>query len=101
MRGDEAERARLLETETGIVGRNALDHDDRLACVFGAAERVPDHLDANHLCDHGLVRVALGTDDDNLGHARATGYELDRFDRETHDGSVVMGRWRRLDGNAS
>src|SRR5437763_12719463 len=50
MRGDEAERARLLEAEARIVGGNALDHDDRLACVFGAAERVPDqpcpHTDA-------------------------------------------------------
>ena len=22
----------------------------------------------DHLCDHGMVRVALGTDDDSLGH---------------------------------
>ena len=42
MRGDEAERARLLEAEARIVGGNALDHDGRLACFFGTAERVPD-----------------------------------------------------------
>ncbi len=50
MRGDEAERARLLEAEARIVRGNALDHDGRLACFFGAAERVPDqpcpHTDA-------------------------------------------------------
>ena len=50
MRGDEAERARLLEAEAGIVRGDALDHDGRLACFFGAAERVPDqpcpHTDA-------------------------------------------------------
>jgi hypothetical protein len=142
MRGDEAERARPLEAEARIVRGNALDHDGRLACFFGAAERVPDqpcpHTDAlavrpnrhrreiedprtgsafdadpaqhhvsNHtggvlgdqrqlrnelprrpnalderrdlggvsdecradnLCDHGMVRVALGTDDDALAH---------------------------------
>src|SRR5437762_9719524 len=42
MRGDEAERARPLEAEARIVRGNALDHDGRLACCFGAAERVPD-----------------------------------------------------------
>src|SRR5262249_45150305 len=50
MRGDEAERARPLEAEAGIVRGNALDHDGRLARFFGAAERVPDqscpHTDA-------------------------------------------------------
>ena len=50
MRGDEAERARLLEAEARIVRADALDHDGRLACFFGAAERVPDqpgpHTDA-------------------------------------------------------
>ena len=40
LRGDEAERARLLEAEARIVGGNALDHDGRLACFCGAAERV-------------------------------------------------------------
>src|SRR3954468_14393395 len=50
MRGDEAERARLLEAEARIVRRHALDHESRLAFFFGAAERVPDqpcpHADA-------------------------------------------------------
>jgi glutamate synthase domain-containing protein 3 len=36
MRGDEAERACLLEAESRIVGGNALDQDGRLACFFGA-----------------------------------------------------------------
>jgi hypothetical protein len=42
MRGDEAERARLLEAEARVVRGNAFGHDGRLACFFGAAERVPD-----------------------------------------------------------
>jgi hypothetical protein len=50
MRGDEAERARVLEAEARLVRGNAFDHDGRLACFFGAAERVPDqpcpHADA-------------------------------------------------------
>ena len=29
---------------------------------------VSDECRADHLCDHGMVRVALGTDDDALGH---------------------------------
>ena len=42
MRGDEAERTRLLVAEARKVRGNALDHDGRLACFFGAAERVAD-----------------------------------------------------------
>src|SRR5438093_11236193 len=42
MRGDEAERACLLEAEASVVRGKALDYDGRLACFFGAAERVPD-----------------------------------------------------------
>lgn len=144
MGGDGAERTRVLEAEARIVRGNALDHDGRLACFFGAAERVSDqlcpHADAlalrpnrhrreiedlcagsafnpdpaqhhvsyhtgrilcpqrqlrhelfrrpnalderrdlvgvsdecraDHLCDHGMIRVALGTDDDVLGHGQ-------------------------------
>jgi hypothetical protein len=29
---------------------------------------VSDECRADHLCDHGMIRVALGTDDDALGH---------------------------------
>ena len=29
---------------------------------------VSDECRADHLCDHGMVRVTLGTDDDGLGH---------------------------------
>ena len=142
MRGEETERACLLEAEAGIVRGNALDHDGRFACFFGAVERVADqpcphpyalavrpnrhrreiedpgagsafnadptqHHVRNHtggvlgdqrqlrdellgrayalherrdlvgmsdesgadyLGDDGMVRVALGTDDDALGH---------------------------------
>src|SRR5881227_277966 len=50
MRGDEAERARLLEAEARIVGGDSLDHDGGLASFFGSAEHVADqrcpHTDA-------------------------------------------------------
>src|SRR6476619_5889302 len=37
MRGDEAERARPLEAEARVVRGDALHHDGRLICFFGAA----------------------------------------------------------------
>jgi hypothetical protein len=55
MRGDEAERARLLEAEARVVRGNALDHDGRLGCFFGAAERVPDQP-----CDRTTTGLYLG-----------------------------------------
>jgi hypothetical protein len=153
MCGDEAERARPLEAEARIVGGDAFDHDRRLCCFFGSAERVPDQpraytdalavrpnrhrreiedpcarsalnadpaqhhvrdhtgrvlgdqrqfrnelfrrpkaLDerrhlvgvpdecrADHLCDRGLVCVALGTDDDVLGHRPVRLTDLSRL----------------------
>jgi hypothetical protein len=33
-----------------------------------ATSSVPDECRADYVCDHGMVRVALGTDDDALGH---------------------------------
>ena len=50
MRGAEAERARPLEAEARVVGGEALDHDDGLACCFGAAEHVSDQPCPHTMC---------------------------------------------------
>src|SRR6476620_9906980 len=56
MRGDEAERARLLEAEARVVAGDALDHDGRLAGCFGSTERVPDQP-----CPHAAA-LTVGPD---------------------------------------
>ena len=59
MRGDETERARPLEAEARVVAGNALNGDGGLACIFGAAEGVPDQAGPTPMrCRSG--RTAIG-----------------------------------------
>ena len=57
----------------GVLGDQRQLRDELIRLPNALDERrdlagVSDECRANHLCDHGMVCLALGTDDDSLGH---------------------------------
>jgi len=55
---------------------------------------VSDECRTDHICDHGMVRIALGTNDDALGHGR-DGKRDERRDLVTLPEAHIAGRERR------